>query len=346
MKKVSLKDIAGHLNISTALVSYVLNGQAVEKKVNEKTAEKILQTAKLFNYRPDQIAKSLKTQKTHTIGLIVADINYQFSSGITSAIEEETKKYKYTVIYGSSNENKERFAELINVFINRRVDGLIIIPVADCEDQIELLRRYEIPFVLVDRVFPSIKTSNITLDNYKTAWKAAQYLIDLGHRRIGLVTYRTSLFHLHERERGFKDCLKKNKIRFRPEWLYEIENAPNHLREENVQSAIDKILTAKPAYDAVFFGTNTLTGIALKYLIDLDVKVPDQLSIMSFDESDSFKLFYCPITHSRQPLREMGKTAVVTLMELMNNPKLKKQLSFNAELIAGRSCGEQKPAKL
>src|SRR5215217_1075232 len=208
MKKVNLKDIAEYVGVSTALVSYVLNGQTAEKQVNKLTAERITKAAEQLNYQPNHIAKSLKTQKTHTIGLVVADINFRFSTGITRSIEEEAKKNNYTVIYGSSNESAEKFAKLINVMVNHRVDGLILVPTEGSENEIEILQQSGIPFVLVDRHFPGIHCNYIALNNYQAAYNATNYLIDKGHTRIAFVNYRTTFFHLQERNRGYLDALK------------------------------------------------------------------------------------------------------------------------------------------
>jgi LacI family transcriptional regulator len=337
MKKLVLKDVAKHVGVSTALVSYVLNGQAEEKQVNKETAKRILKAAEELNYRPNQIAKSLKMQKTFTIGLVVADINYRFSTGITRAIESEAKKNKYTVIYGSSNESKEKFVELINVFVNRRVDGLILVATENSQDQIKLLQKSGTPFVLIDRIFPEIKTNYIALDNYQAAYASTEYLIKNGHNRIALINYETSLFHLHERDRGYFEALKDNNITFKKEWQQKVSNA-NVV--EDVQSGIVNILGLKQPCDAVFFATDTLTLHGLKYLNDKKIKVPNDISVLSFDGSDVFDLFYCPITHSKQPLEEMGKLAVNTVIELVNQGKINKQISLEADIIIGKSCKE------
>jgi len=337
MKKVNLKDIAEYVGVSTALASYVLNGQAVEKQVNKSTAERIIKAAEKFNYQPNQIAKSLKTQKTHTIGLVVADINFRFSTGITKSIEEEAKKNNYTVIYGSSNEDAEKFAKLINVFVNRRVDGLILVPTEGSEKEIGMLQRSGIPFVLVDRQFPELQCNYITLDNYKAAYNATQYLIDKGHHRIAFVNYRTTLFHLLERNRGYLDALKDNGIRFEESWLQEIDKVSG---DNGVSSSIELLMKAPMPYDAIFFATDTLAINGLKYLSNKKIKVPNQISVLSFDESEAFDLFYTPVTFSRQPLMEMGCLAVNNLMELMNGSNHVKQISLQAKIISGASCRE------
>ncbi|MDB5002261.1 MAG: LacI family DNA-binding transcriptional regulator [Mucilaginibacter sp.] len=337
MKKVGLKDIAEHVGVSIALVSYVLNGQAEIKQVSKENAQKIKAAAELLNYRPNQIAKSLKMHKTHTIGLVVADINYRFSTGITRAIEAEAKKANYTVLFGSSNENENTFAELVNVLINRQVDGLILVPVENSQDQIKMLQKAEIPFVLIDRNFPEITTNHIALDNYKAAYTATAYLIKQGHNRIAFFNYATTMFHLQERDRGYLAALKDHDIVFKSDWLQQINSAN---RAGDIQQALDSILNLKEPCDAVFFATDTLAINGLKYLNKIKAKVPQDISVLSFDESEAFELFYSPITHLRQPLEEMGQKAVDTLLELINYNKISKQISLSSELIIGQSCKE------
>lgn len=339
-EKVGIKDVAKHAGVSISLVSYVLNGKAVEKQVKKETAEKIIQAAKELNYRPNLIAKSLKISKTNSIGLMVADINYRFSSGITKAVEEEAKKHNYTVIYGSSNESKEGFETLLNVFLERRVDGLIIIAVDESEEQIRSLEAYDIPFILVDRIFSGLHTNYIALDNFRAAYNATEYLIKRGHRHIAFCNYESNFFHLNERDRGYQKALEDYQIPFDPDLLLSIPNN-EHSRDENVRNALRPILKPKKGKcDAVFFATDSLTICGLKYIVDANIKVPKDLSVMSFDEHDAYGIFYCPITYSRQPLEEMGKQAVRTLVELMENEGVRKQVTFEAKIVSGKSCRE------
>jgi len=336
MKRIGLKDIAEHVGVSVALVSYVLNGQAEKKQVSKENAERIRSAAEFLNYRPNQIAKSLKMHKTHTIGLVVADINYRFSTGITRAIEAEAKKNNYTVLFGSSNEHKETFEELVGALVNRQVDGLILVPAENSETQIRMLQRAEIPFVLIDRNFPEIATNHIALDNYRAAYQSTEYLISLGHKRIAFFNYHSSFFHLLERNRGYLQALADHKIASYPIWLQSIGTAGTM----DVQQGLDYVLAGPDPCDAIFFATDTLALAGLKYLNKIKVKVPDQVSVLSFDESEAFDLFYCPITHSRQPLEEMGQLAVNTLLELIGGNKTIRQISLEADLVTGSSCRE------
>lgn len=336
MKRVSLKDIATKANVSVAAVSYVLNGQ--ENRVSEDVAKRIKALAEKLNYRPHYLARSLKTRKTSTIGLIVANISYRFTTGITSAIEAEAKKHKYSVLIGSSDEELPRFKELINVLVDREVDGLILLPVDDSAEEIKILKKSGIPFVLMDRYFPDIPTSFIALDNYKAAHDYVDYLVELGHTRIGFLNYSSSMFHLQERTRGYADAVKQHKLPGGAKWNKKIRRDQ---LEADLCKAIDQLLVEVDGKLAIIFSTDTLAISGIRYLSELRKRIPEDVSVLSFDESEAFELFKCPITHGRQPLEEMGRLAVQTLLQLTENNKLNKQLMLESDFVRGQSCGEK-----
>jgi LacI family transcriptional regulator len=337
MKKLGLKDIAKEVGVSTALVSYVLNNKEEEKRVGKEIAQKIRNTAKKLNYRPNQIAKSLKIRKTYTLGLIVASLNYRFTNGIISAIEAEARNNHYTVLLGSSDEDPEKFAELINVLVHRQVDGLILLPVENSEDHIEYLMKREVPFVLIDRIFPEIKTNWIALNNFKASYESIMHIIKTDHKRIGFINLKNSLYHLQERSRGYLQALKDNKFTVKTGWHREVRE--NNLKED-LQKVIGEMIKAPLNCDAIFFATEYLTIAGLKIINAMGIKVPKELAVMSFDESEAFELFYCPITHARQPLERMGKEAMKTLIEVMKDKKVCEQINLESDLIIRKSCGE------
>jgi len=337
MKKVGIKDVAKHVGVSIALVSYVLNGRAEEKQVGKEIAEKIRIAAVELNYTPNRIAQSLKTQRTHTIGLVVADINYRFSSGITRAIEAEAKRKNFTVIFGSSNENSAKFDEIVNVLVNRQVDGLILVPVQNSEETILRLQHSDVPFILIDRNFQNILANSILLDNYKAAFDSTSYLIKMGHKRIAFINYEATLFNLLERDRGYKDALKAHGIGFDDHLVKKI----NPLNPKaNTTRAIDQLVTGENKCDAIFFATDRLAIFGLQQLNELKLNVPKDISVFSFDEAEAFDLFYCPVTHASQPLEKMGKLAVNSLIDIFNKNKIINQIYLETEFVFGKSCRE------
>ncbi|MEX6687267.1 substrate-binding domain-containing protein [Danxiaibacter flavus] len=330
-KKVSLKDIAQKVGVSTALVSYVLNDKR-QNRVGKDLAKKIKKTATTLNYRPNQIAKSLKTNKTNTIGLIVADISNPFSSQIARAIEDEAEKNDYTVILGSSGENAEKSAKLINIFLERQVDGIIICPVENTQAQVRYLHKINIPFVLLDRYFPEVKANHVSVNNFGAAYMAVDHLIKQGYRNIGMIAYKTSLVHLQERTRGYIEALRNNKQSFKKSRLKELKMG---CTQQEVEKAIDQLL--KQPVDALFFTSNTLASCGIKYINKLHIQVPNDLGIVSFDETEAADLFYAPLTYIKQPIDEMGKQSLHILLDKISGKKKMITSNIDGELIVQRS---------
>lgn len=332
-KKISLKDIAQKVGVSTALVSYVLNNKK-EGRIGKEIAQRIKDTARELNYRTNQIAKSLKTNKTNTIGLIVADISNPFFSSLARIIEDEAEKNNYTVIFGSSDECAQKSGRLIDVLLNHQVDGLIIAPADNTADQILSLQQNEVPFVLLDRYFPDIKTSYVAVDNYKAALNSVNYLIKKGLTQIGFVTYQSNLYNLQQRKKGYADALQQHKIRGKKSWVKELEL--NSTTAE-IKKAVEELLTQPQPVNAIVFASNTLSTHGLKYINTLALKVPDDVAILSFDESDAADLFYAPLTHIKQPLLEMGKMATRILLESIGKNNKVTQVNMEAELVISKS---------
>lgn len=334
--KVSLKDIAQKVGVSTAAVSYALSNDK-EGKVSEQMAARIKAAARELNYQPNQIAKSLKIGRTNTFGLVIADVSNPFFATIARVVEDEAKKHGYTVIFGSSDEKPERSWDLINVLLNRQVDGMIIVPSEDSEEQILYLKEQKIPFVLIDRYFPEIPSSFVAIDNYKAAYDAVTHLAKAGRNRIGMLAYNTSLFHMQERKRGYREALRDSGLFFSDSWLHEVKHGDT---KNGVKAAIDGMLLPVEAVDALFFATNTLAINGLKYIDSLNLKVPHDLAIVSFDEGEAFDFYYCPLTFVRQPVVELSKAAVQLLLNQVSGSDGKVgQVQLNPELVIRKSSG-------
>ena len=318
-KKASVKEIASKAGVSKTLVSRILNKKKGSRISNDIT-QKIIDTAKEIEYDANQFAKSLKTGKSFTIGLIVADISNPFSSSLAKIIEKEADKEGYTVLYGSSDENPEKSQKLIDTFLNRQVDGLIIAPCAGSESQITDLEKRGVPFVLVDRYFPDVTTNYVALDNFQASYMAVNHLIDHGHKRIGMISFDTQLHHLKERKRGYMEALLEHDHDFVDGRL--IELSPDFLPQD-MDNALNQLLNLSEPIDALYLTTNKLGMYALKNINLNKIKVPEELAVISFDETEFLDLFSTPITQLRQPLKEMGKAAVdILLAAVQDNNKL------------------------
>lgn len=326
-KRISIKDIAKHVGVSTALVSYVLNGLEKEKRVSPELTKKIREAVKEFNYTPSHFARSLRKGNTMTIGLIVADIANPFFSHLARHIESEAFKHGYNVIIGSSNEDCHILETLIDAFIDRQVDGFIIVPTEKSEDQIQRILNKNIPLVLIDRYFQKLNTNYVVLNNYKASYDGVSHLIENNHKRIGMIAYKTSLIHMQERIRGYKAAMKENNLQDN----IRVEKIRFDNLKEDVKKCIDIFRKKGEEYDALIVATNNIAITTLYELNDRKIVIPDQLAIVSFDSSEAFDFFYSPITYIKQPLEEIGINAVNLLISKMkdNSSAIHLEIEFN-----------------
>ena len=334
-KKVSMKRIASELGVSVALVSYVLNGKMTER-INPQTAAKIKALAKELNYQPNQIAKSLKNKKTHTLGLIIADISNFFYSYLARYVEEEANENGYNVLFGSAYENPERFEQLLNVLIGRQVDGLILAIPEGAEDQVAKLNERGIPYVIIDREFPQFeKINTINLDNYESSKSVVQHLVNQGFKRLGAIGLETKLHHLKERKRGY---IEEATHILGCDNIIAYDVAENKLSEKMEDILQDAIYCQK--VDAICFFTNKISMAALPVILKLRLKVPKDIAIICYDETEAYALFPYSLSYVKQPLQAMGQLAVKHLID----PKQDLQgrhVKFQAELIIQNSSQYQ-----
>lgn len=329
-----MKDIANRLGVSVALVSYVLNGKKTDK-INDRTAAKIKALAATMNYSPNQIAKSLKTNRTLTLGLIVADISNLFYSSIAKYIEEEANRHGYQVIYGNAYESPDRFNSILNLLLSRQVDGFILAIPEKAEHCIRLLTDLNQPFVIIDRKFNEFPDApSIILNNQEASGAIVAHLVQNGFKRPGLVTINRNLVHLQERKTGYMNACAR--LLNRKAFVYELEE--EHL-ERQIKAVIKKSVF-KDKVDSLCFFTNKVAMAGLSEIASMDLPVPGALGIVCFDEAEAYKLFRTPVTYFKQPLQEMSRAAVDYLLSQMepgdNNEKERLE-EFNGTLVVHQS---------
>lgn len=337
MATVSLKDIAEKAGVSVTLVSYVLNNQ-YENRIKKETADKIRKLAKSLNYQKNIVARSLKTSKTQSIGLIVSDIANPFFAQLARCIEDEADRQGYAVIFGSSDEDPSKFGRVLDFMATRQVDGLIIAPSANGEASIRKLKKSGVPFVMVDRYFTTVKTDYVGLNNYDAAYKAVTHLLAQQKTRIGMIGFNSTVHTLKERTRGYQAALKDAGIKADKNWLKEVGT---NVTYPEIKAYMDELLQLQRPVDGVFFASNLMSGYGLQYIHNKQLEVPDQLALVGFDNLDDFELFDAPFAYIRQPIREMGSLAIQQLLSKINGDKKYRFLELGGELILKQPARQQ-----
>ncbi|TLP70538.1 LacI family DNA-binding transcriptional regulator [Maribacter sp. ACAM166] len=327
--KVSLKDIAKIVGVSIPLVSYVLNGKGKENRVSEETEKRIKEVAKSLNYRPNLNARSLKTNKTRTIGVILADISNPFFSNLARIIEDEAFNQNYTVIFGSSDEKMEKFDRVLELLLDRQVDGLIIAPPQGSKQSILKLKLQKIPFVLIDRYFEGLEYNYVVADNFNASSLATNYLINKGHKKIATIGYQSDLSHYTDRYEGYIDALNCANIIPSENMMKRV----NHLYlKRDMKKAMDELIN-RSEVEAIYFQTNTLAEEGLRQLISLGRDVLQRIDVVVFDQNSTYHFLENFVPYISQPIKKMGEEALRILIENINHPDSKSvQIKLNTSL--------------
>lgn len=306
-----MKDIASLAGVSVALVSYVLNDKCKGNRVNDTTAERVRKIADELGYRPNAIARSLRSGKTHTIGVVVSDISNQFFAHVARSMEDAAGKLGYTVFFGSSDESVEKMDKLISGLWDKGVDGMIVVP---CEQSGPSLKRWveqQVPMVLFDRPIPELPLSSVALDNLAASSAATHHLLDSGYRKIVMITYESEMKHMHERVQGYVDEMKQAGL----ERELEILKWTPSVSKECIANQLSELI--QKGTEAMIFSTNTLALWSLPVLMNMKVDIPNQVGVVCFDESEAFSLFSVPLTYVRQPVEDLSLCALKQLIHEM-----------------------------
>ncbi|MDD6210357.1 MAG: LacI family DNA-binding transcriptional regulator [Bacteroidales bacterium] len=308
MKKVSLKDIAREAGVSVTLVSFVLSGKEKEQRVGKEAAARVRRIAREMNYQPNTLARSLRNGRTHTIGLIVADISNPFFAQLARAIEDKANKLGYSVIFANSNEDEQQFSNIIATLRSKSVDGFIIVPIENSLGTVRQMMEENENLVLLDRYLPELDTSYVVVDNYEAAKKATNLLIERGCTAPLMVTYKSGLIHMRQRKQGFLDAVSAAGLSRNVEVREILFSGIG----EDIDRTLCKETLAK--HDGIFFATNTLSYNGLKKIFDDHVPDRSEIPIVSFDHNDAFDFMTPFIPYVRQPIETMGSEAVSILI--------------------------------
>jgi LacI family transcriptional regulator len=311
MKSISIKDIALEVGVSTTTVSFVLNGKAREKRISEDLKERILQTAARLNYRPNQVARGLRTGQTHTLGLIVEDISNPFFAKLARVVEHEADKSGYTVMFCSTENNDEKASSLLYMLRHRQMDGFILVPTPGMKKDIQQMVSEQKPVVLVDRYFPDLETCYVAVDNFKGVFEGVSLLQKKGFKKIGLVTVDSIQVQMQERERGFVSALEKKNGKTAADQILRI---PYDLNDRKTVEMIVEFIRKEKGLDALFFTTNYLGVAGLEAIRLSGKKIPDEMGVVCFDDNDLFRLGSPSISVIAQPISSIGEKAVAMLL--------------------------------
>jgi LacI family transcriptional regulator len=334
--KVTLTDIANELSVSKTLVSMVLNGKGNANSINKDTQEKVFNKAKELKYKPNQLARGLRMGKTKTIGLLVADISNPFFARITRTIERYAEKEGYSLIVCSSDEDQERERKLIRMLINRQVDGIIMTSTLEHPDLIEEMISDNFPLVLFDRYFNNMNVNYVGVDNVNAAKKAVNHFIENGHKNIALITLTPNyISSLKDRKQGYLEAIEQSDIEVVDKYILELDY--RDLKDKQYNQIKDFIFENKEI-SSIFTTNNSLATGCMEAIRELGLKIPKDISLITFDDVELFKFTSPALTSIAQPLEEIGRKTVSALLDqFKTGVSLNKKEVLEAHLIIRES---------
>ncbi|MDD2511966.1 MAG: LacI family DNA-binding transcriptional regulator [Proteiniphilum sp.] len=332
LHKSNIVDIAEKSGFSITTVSRVLNGKADKFRISKETQQKVKAMAEELNYVPNEFARNLRTGRSKTIALIVPSLKNPFFAEIASVVNTEVRKYNYITLIGDSDDNiEDEKAEVLHLS-SRNLDGMIIVPCGDEWEHLVKLQEKGLPLICIDRYFEGLDLSFVSSDNYEGAYSASKYLIEHGHTSIACIQGVRHSTPNKQRVKGFVDAMVGSGIT-----SYTVTG--DAFSEQNGYLETKLLLQQKIRPTAIFAFSNTIAMGCIKALKEERIRIPEDISLMAFDENPYLNYLEPPLTCISQPVEDICKIAVKILfsniLERDTSPKyvqLKTQLKVKASV--------------
>jgi LacI family transcriptional regulator len=309
--KYTMRDVARLAGVSTSTVSAVINESV---GVSPKRKERVLSAMSALDYQPDAIARSLKTGRSNAIGVIVPDITNAFYPEVIRGAEVAAQTAGYSVLLCDSSEDRGIEERHLNALFSRRVDGVILACCVNSRAS-ELVVRRNIPVIFIDRLPPSRAVNSVCTDNIAAGQLAAEHLIGLGHKRIGMLAGHLGLSPHHDRLEGFRKAMQEAHLPILDEYLIE-----GNVQVDDGAEAGHRLLSLPTPPTAILASNNKLLLGVLQAVEERNVSIPKDLSVLGFDDYPWNMHFSPTLTAVAQPTGEIGRRSFELLHQLIQNP--------------------------
>lgn len=334
-RTITIDDVAKLAGVSRATAGRVVGNYG---SVSEKSRERVWDAVRQLDYQPNLIARGLRSQTTKTIAVIVGSIRNTYSTALVYAVEKEAQKKGYNVLICTTHEDIEKELKHLKDLNSRKVDGVILMSAyradANMDKKYKEFYISKLPIVFVDRNIPGINRDVIQSENFDASYKATKYLMDMGHRKIGIIA--TSNFStVQERIKGYKAAFANAGIEYDESLIASVDE----LSDKMSRKVCHEFLEEHPDITALYILNNSLCSGVLLDLKERQMKIPQDISLLVWDDEEYNELL--DITTIEQPITEIGKQATRRLFELIGEPEetidyeCKK---LNPELIIRKSC--------
>ena len=326
----TIKDVAKLAGVSTATISKYING----KSVKEKNRVRIEEAIKTLDFKANSLARGLKTNKTLTIGVLIPSLENIFATSIVSHIERILLQSGYSTIICDYNQDMRLENDKFDFLMSKYVDGIIIMPLGITEDRIQNAVEKEIPIVSIDRPIQNKECDVVLVDNMNASYNAVEQFITRGHKEIGIICGPEHIYTVQERLKGY--------MRVHEDYEMRVNTENIKFGDYEVQSGYDlmmEFLKTEAVIDAVYVTNYEMTIGAVMALNEMNIKIPDELSFIGFDNQQLAKVIKPNLTIVVQPIKQIGECAAEIILKRLKGDKINypSMLRLKTEILIGDS---------
>lgn len=335
MARVTIDDVAREAQVSKSTVSRVINGRY--EHVSEETRRKVQEVIQRLGYRRNELAASLKTRRTRTIGMIIPSILNPFYTAVVRGAEDELRRRRVNVVVCNADEDPLRELQYAESLLSKGVDGFLIATAGANENFYRQLYADGVPVVAVERTIPGVPYDAVVLDDYPQALQVTRYLLDLGHRSIAFLAHSPERVPiLAQRLAGFQQAFHERHLQPDPKLTVFLPPHPRHKARQRLR----RLLSQPDRPTALFTQNAALTVLAVEVLDELGLRIPLDISLTGFDDPPMAGFLDPPLSLIRQPGYELGARASVQLLKVMNRdtPGTGTVVQLTSEFIVRGSC--------
>ncbi|WP_298825857.1 substrate-binding domain-containing protein [uncultured Planococcus sp.] len=333
MKSITMATVAQHAQVSKSTVSHFLNGRYGH--MSEETKQRVENSIKELDYRPNILARSLKQKTTTTIGVIVANSLHTFSAQVIRSIEDICNQTDFHLIVCNADNDCIKERKYIDMLRAKQVDGMVIIPTGHNEDIYNDMVQSNYPVVFVDRILPNVSIPSVMVNNEMASRLAVQHFIDMGYQRISIITNEIdAVIPRIERIVGYRKTLKSNGLTIEEDYIKALEI-------KQVQQGVKELLALDDPPQAILAGNDLTLIEILKYLKNQNLQIPKDIAVIGIDDVSFASFFEPALTIVEQPAAEIGKKAAELLMEKIQKEDKVDQDKihrFEPKLVIRNSC--------
>ncbi|MGK5636782.1 LacI family DNA-binding transcriptional regulator [Streptomyces sp. URMC 126] len=328
----TIKDVADRAGVSVATVSRVLNGRSPVAA----TRDRVLAAVAELGYRPNVVARALRTARTRTLGLVISDLRNPFFTELADAVEQEARRLGYSLIIGNAGESPEQQDDQLRTLLDRRIDGLMVSSAGTGSEVLREIVASDTPLVLLDRSVPGVAAPCVRAEGQAALTELAAHLAALGRRRPAVIVAPAGTPVGDERLECFRSALAAHGVALPPEYAV----ASPDMTPAGGRRVMRDLLGLPEPPDAVLAADNLMALGALGEVRARGLRIPEDVALVSFDDVAWFAHTDPPLTAVAQPTRELGRAAVHTLLERVEGRPAESVL-LPSRLVVRRSCGER-----